>query len=321
MSSKIYSAENILYIIKRLNENQTIYIKRLNEEMNWNMSERNMVRYFDTIESVFPKLFTKGKDEKGIYYKPNHSDFIKLNPSSLAITAITYSLMSKREIGRIFSILENKSKKAIKKEMKEIDQCYRFITRPFESIDSEIMKKIEECIKNKIEIALIYDNTLVKEKKIVRPYKIIFIDENFYLACLCNGEFNMLRISFIKNLKTGSKFKYIKSKVDDFIENGLQTSFSDYNSFIGNNVITVKLKISKRVARYFTHKKKFFDSQRIEALESGEKIATYKITNFKEIMPFIKKWIPDVEVIEPKELRKQILKDIKEYYKNNLLYK
>ncbi|WP_170018675.1 WYL domain-containing protein [Campylobacter sp. RM16190] len=319
MSSKILSAENILYIFKKLNENQTIYVKRLNEEMNWNMSERNIVRYFDTIESVFPKLFTKGKDEKGIYYKPNHSDFIKLNPSSLAMTAITYSLMPKKEINRIFSTLENESKKVIRKEMKEINQCYRFITRPFENIDTEIMKKIEECIKNKLEITLAYDNTLAKENKTVRPYKIIFIDENFYLACLCNGEFNMLRISFIKNLKEENKFQYIKSKVDNFIENGLQTSFSDYNSFIKNNVITVKLKISEKVARYFTHKKKFFDSQRIENLESGEKIATYEITNFKEIMPFIKKWIPHIEVIEPKELREQILKDIKEYQIKNIL--
>ena len=312
MPNEISTAKNILEILKRLNDGQTLRLKLLSEDMG--MSTRNLERYFTTIKAIFPDVFNKGSDEGGYFYRPNKPDF-NLNSSFLAMSAIVYSLMPKVEFNKFFNSLDSESKKILKKEIKKIDAIYKFITKPFEDINSEILKNIEHCVKFSHQISLEYDNTIDKRVLNVKPYKIVFIDENFYLACLDGDKFLMLRISFIKNVKKLNKFNHTNEYVDRFINEGLQTSFSNFDHFKNGNFIEVKLKISKNIARYFSSKKKFFSTQSIRELESGEKIVTYRVTQLKEILPFIKKWLPDVEVIEPIQLKDKILEDILEYQK------
>ena len=312
MPNEILTAKNILKILKRLNDGHTLRLKLLSEDMG--MSTRNLERYFATIKAVFPDAFNKGSDEGGYFYRPNKPDF-NLNSSFLAMSAIVYSLMPKVEFNKFFNSLDSESKKILKKEIKKIDAIYKFITKPFEDINSEILKNIEHCVKFSHQISLEYDNTIDKRVLNVKPYKIVFIDENFYLACLDGDKFLMLRISFIKNVKKLNKFNHTNEYVDRFINEGLQTSFSNFDHFKNGNFIEVKLKISKNIARYFSSKKKFFSTQSIRELEGGEKIVTYRVTQLKEILPFIKKWLPDVEVIEPIQLKDKILEDILEYQK------
>ena len=226
------------------------------------MSTRNLERYFTTIKAIFPDAFNKGSDEGGYFYRPNKPDF-NLNSSFLAMSAIVYSLMPKVEFNKFFNSLDSESKKILKKEMKKIDAIYKFITKPFEDINSEILKNIEHCVKFSHQISLEYDNTIDKRVLNVKPYKIVFIDENFYLACLDGDKFLMLRISFIKNVKKLNKFNHTNEYVDRFINEGLQTSFSNFDHFKNGNFIEVKLKISKNIARYFSSKKKFFSTQSI----------------------------------------------------------
>ena len=312
MASEILSAKNILEILKRLNEGQILHLKLLAEEMQ--MSSRNVERYFATIRAVFPDAFNKDSDDSGGFYRPNKPDF-NLNSSFLVMSAIVYSLMPKKEFNKMFNALDNEGKKILKKEMKKVDKIYKFITKPFEDIDSEIFKSVERCVKFNQQMSLEYDNTVEKRILTVKPYKIVFIDENFYLACLDGDKFLMLRIGFIKNVKILNNFNHTNKYIDDFINEGLQTSFSNFDDFKNGNFIEVKLKVSKNIARYFTPNKKFFSTQSVKELENGEKVVTYRVTQLKEIMPFVKKWLPDIEVIEPARLKDKILEDILEYQK------
>lgn len=65
----------------------------------------------------------------------------------------------------------------------------------------------------------------------------------------------------------------------------------------------VKLRFSPQVARR-VKESIWHPSQRLEDLPDGGCILTLRIANTLEMVPWIRGWGPDVEVLEPKELRK-----------------
>ena len=129
---------------------------------------RNVERYFATIKTVFPDAFNKDSDDSGGFYRPNKPDF-NLNSFFLVMLAIVYSLMPKKEFNKMFNALDNEGKKILKKEMKKVDKIYKFITKPFEDIDSEIFKSVERCVKFNQQMSLEYDNTVEKRILTVKP--------------------------------------------------------------------------------------------------------------------------------------------------------
>lgn len=115
--------------------------------------------------------------------------------------------------------------------MKKVDKIYKFITKPFEGIDSEVFKSVERCVKFNQQMSLEYDNTAEKRILTAKPYKIVFVDENFYLTCLDGDKFLMLRIGFIKNVKILNNFNHTSKYIDDFINEGSQASFCNFDDF------------------------------------------------------------------------------------------
>ncbi|WP_169940373.1 WYL domain-containing protein [Campylobacter sp. RM15925] len=324
--SQMSSIRRILRILKDLNEGKPIYVENLKLDDLWKksvqreyvfdkkshneiMSDRNIQRYFSLINEEFPGIYKRINSENGVCYVPNSAKgFIELSPHFITLMAMVYSLLSKNNT--IFNTLDKDTKSLIFKEAKKLDECYKFITKPFESIRHEKIKNLEDAIKFRKKISLQYN----LEKITVKPYKIIFIDENFYLACMKDdGNFSMLRISYIKDIRKLDQFNKDRS-VESFIDKDIQTSFTSYQKAINFEYIDVKIRVDKDVAKYFTNNKKFLDSQNIEEeLKDGSKIVCYRVTQFQEIKPFIKKWIPSIEVIEPIELRDEILRDIRTY--------
>ena len=65
----------------------------------------------------------------------------------------------------------------------------------------------------------------------------------------------------------------------------------------------------KRIKKYFKkNMKKFFPSQKF--IEENEDGIVFEIsyTQPLEILPFIKRWLPNMEIIEPKELKEGLKK-------------
>jgi hypothetical protein len=65
------------------------------------------------------------------------------------------------------------------------------------------------------------------------------------------------------------------------------------------------LKASPKVAIYFRKEmKSFFPTQKFqEALDDGSITFSINFTQDMEILPFIKRWLPDIEILEPQSLR------------------
>ena len=73
-----------------------------------------------------------------------------------------------------------------------------------------------------------------------------------------------------------------------------------------------KIKAKKNIARYFEDGMKvFLSSQKfLEREEDGSVIFTLEYTQELEILPFIQKWLPDLIILEPQELKDSYLKKL-----------
>ena len=73
------------------------------------------------------------------------------------------------------------------------------------------------------------------------------------------------------------------------------------------------LKASPKVSIYFRKgMKSFFPSQKLnETMSDGSVIFSIDFTQDMEILPFIKRWLPDIEILEPKSLRDKFKDELK----------
>jgi predicted DNA-binding transcriptional regulator YafY len=78
------------------------------------------------------------------------------------------------------------------------------------------------------------------------------------------------------------------------------------------------IKATSQVAKYFEKDmKKFLPSQEFrEKLDDGSVIFTVSYTQSLEILPFVQKWLPDLIILEPRELKEQYRKKIQQIFKN-----
>ena len=121
------------------------------------------------------------------------------------------------------------------------------------------------------------------------------------------------RLSFIRTI-TKDRFNSTKfqlaplKKYFDFLENDLQNAMT----FYGKPKRVVKLKATGFIAQYFEKDmKKFFKSQIFkEKLDDNSVLFSIDYTNNLEILPFIQKWIPDIIILEPKELQDSYIKKL-----------
>lgn len=239
-----------------------------------------------------------------------------IKPIDLFVEAFDKS----EEIGWLFNMASDADPAIFKQLERYTNQnksIYKFQNTPFEDIKTLEQKKIfqtlKRAVKNREYVKIKYQN-IEKEFDNLKCLKLVFIDNNWYVSIVDNeNNLRLVRISFIENVNYASKFESyqiasIKNELN-FIENRLQNSMSLYNT----EIKTAILKALPHVARYFKKDmKKFFITQEFkELLEDGSIKFTINYTQPMEIIPFIQKWLPDIIILEPQEL--------KDYYKEKLL--
>ena len=132
--------------------------------------------------------------------------------------------------------------------------------------------------------------------------KIVFTDGNWYLAIEDNEEnFRLLRVAFIVSLSKSSK-NYQSKILDKYkthfnkIQNAMSLPSEPFQRAV--------LKASPKVSIYFRKgMKSFFPSQKLnEIMNDGSVIFC---------IDFIKRWLPDIEILEPKSLRDKFKDELK----------
>jgi predicted DNA-binding transcriptional regulator YafY len=328
--------QRVLYLIQRFNNNEKICIDKIIREaqidaedhipniwLNSNnspVSERTIGRTLKVIKEYFPdsfELIRGAKGEKGCYKAVTKKAFDNfMQPEILSLMALTFSMASRSDLFDNFNINED-DKKLLSKELKDINKVYDFKNKPFETTktDTKILKTLEHAIKYHKYIIVKYPISGKLTKIEIKPYKIIFINENFYLAYEVDREeymFSMFRISKIKTIEETAKTYHINREISNFIQD-IQTPFSQYIPDYKRFLIDVEVEVDSKKA-YFFKAKKYLKSQEIlKEKENGNLIINFKVTQEREVETLIKGWLPYLKVLTPISLKNKIENELKQY--------
>lgn len=193
---------------------------------------------------------------------------------------------------------------------------------PFEELESQKQKDIFTSLKSAIlskkyiDIHYVYDKPRVHKQAI--PLKLIFMERNWYLA-IVDAEigFRFLRVFFIEEITNQSKLSYTHDVNEKELNNYgeflkvFQSPMSRYDKPI--QIAT--LKASPKIAKYFqAHMKRHFVSEKfLEKCSDGSIIFSVEYSQSIEILPFIKKWLPDMKVLSPQSLEDKLRSDLEAY--------
>ncbi|MCF6201102.1 MAG: WYL domain-containing protein [Hydrogenimonas sp.] len=195
---------------------------------------------------------------------------------------------------------------------------YMFFNIPFEDIDTIENNQNFISLKNAIErreyrhIDLKGYNP--KSFKDVKPVKLLFSEGNWYVAYVDGKDLRISRIAFIDKVSYSCKSQaYQPSSVKQYLnwlKNGYQNPFSRY----GIPSKTATLYAKPNIAHYFDEDmKKFFPSQQfIEKEANGGVRFSIRYTQEMEILPFVQRWMPDLLIESPSELKEAYRLKLKE---------
>jgi len=311
----------VLELLKRFNDGQTVCIDSLATQDLWyGKSEKTIRRDLDVIKESFPDSFQLVSGQKGCYKAITKSAFENfLNPQNISLMVQVFNIAQQSNLYDGLDIEPN-DKKIIEGKIAEQKKIYEFKNKPFENSLSnfELFKKLENAIKQRKTIIIEYDTVNGILKQEVNPHKIIFMNENFYLACEIKDkeyEFSIYRVSKIKGSISTKKSFHKNFDIEDFIAS-MQTPFATYTRAYKQHLMNIVLEVDSSKATHFTMKKHLKSQTIIKKKENGNLLIGFKVTQEREMEELIMKWIPLVKVIEPLSLKNSIEKRIKEYLDN-----
>lgn len=311
----------VLELLKRFNNNEKICIEVLQNDPLWEgKSEKTIRRDLDVIKEYFPdsfELIRGGKGEKGCYSAITKDAFNNfMSKDTIALMVQTFNIAQRNNMLKNLDISDT-DKRIIENKINKSKACYEFITKPFElkKNDELLLKDIERAISGRRYSAIEYDVNGETRSFFVKPYKILFMNESFYLACENTTEeflFTIFRLAHVKSIRLDPKTFQVNPDISDFIKE-MQTPFSTYKPSFRLHQIYVVVEVDVSKAKYF-RMKKYLPSQQIsESKDNGNIIVEYKVTQEIEVEELIKKWLPYMRVIEPMSLKDKIDKELREY--------
>ncbi|MAD41923.1 MAG: hypothetical protein CL623_05975 [Arcobacter sp.] len=324
----------VLELLKRFNNGEKVCIDKIIEEAaadakdyvpniwlnskNKPVSDKTIRRVLDVLKPYFNfELIRGGKDEKGCYKAITKNAFDNfMNPEVLSLMVHTFNLANKSDLFDNFDLDDN-DKNILESKIKDTNKLYDFKNKPFETKkdDMVIFKALEYAIKHQKYTKINYEVNGKNELFEVKPYKIVFINENFYIACEIEHEkleFTMYRISKIKSVEDTSKTFHKNLEIIDFIKD-MQTPFSVYKRDYKKHLIDIILEVDVSKAFYFNAKKYLKSQELLEVKENGNLLIKFRVTQTLEVKELIKRWIPHLKVIEPISLKNDIELEVKKF--------
>ena len=209
---------------------------------------------------------------------------------------------------------------------KKEKDVYLYKNSPFEELKKERQKNIFRSLKSAIinseyrDIDYVFDGERTHCKAI--PLKLIFMEQNWYVAIVDKEEgFRFLRIFFIRDVRNSLKRSF---------KNDISSSeLKEYREFLKTfqNPMTryakpkevAHIQASPKIAKYFdkTMKQHLNSETFIKKHEDGSVEFTLEYTQAIEVLPLIKRWLPDLKILSPQSLNEALKSDLKCYLKGD----
>jgi len=308
----------VLELIRRFNNNEKVCISQLQNETMWfEKSDKTIRRDLDIIKKVFPDTFHLIRGEQGCYKAVTKSLFENITSAEqLSLLVQTLNIADRSNLFDDLNI-STSDRAILEKQIKETKDIYLFKNKPFENnlADATLFKQLEQAIYHRKEIELDYKAKSEIVQHIVKPYKIVFMNENFYLTCEVdhpNYQFSPFRISKIEAIKPTGKTFHQNREILRFIKE-MQTPLAKYVPNYRNHLIEVVVEVEPQKAQYFKGKKYLLSQKIVKEKEDGTLILSFSVTQEVEMMDLIKRWIPYMKVISPLSLHEKIVADLKKF--------
>jgi predicted DNA-binding transcriptional regulator YafY len=201
---------------------------------------------------------------------------------------------------------------------------YLYKNSPFEELKSDKQKDIFRSLKSAIinqeyrDIDYIYDAPRTHIQAI--PLKLIFMEQNWYVAIVDRDVgFRFLRIFFIRDVRNSAKRSYAKDISSDELEKYsefLKTLQNPMSKYAEPKEIAC-IKVLPSVAKYFDKgmKQQLKSQTFIKKNSDGSIEFTLEYTQPIEVLPLIKKWLPNLKILSPKSLEDALRDDLEAYLK------
>jgi predicted DNA-binding transcriptional regulator YafY len=201
---------------------------------------------------------------------------------------------------------------------------YLYKNSPFEELKSDKQKDIFRSLKSAIinqeyrDIDYIYNAPRTHRQAI--PLKLIFMEQNWYVAIVDRDEgFRFLRIFFIKDVRNSAKRSYERDLSSEELKQYSEflKTFQNPMSKYAEPKEIARIKASPRVAKYFDKgMKRHLNSEVfIRKNQDGSVEFTVEYTQHIEVLPLIKKWLPDLKILSPQSLENALRANLEVYLK------
>lgn len=167
---------------------------------------------------------------------------------------------------------------------------------------SDLFMEINYTINNSLLLRLSYS----EKNLVVEPYRLLNHSGIWYLLARNAGKIKSYCLH---------KMKKVRRDIKTFeIDERLITQISENPSpWFREDKIEVTLSVKRAFIDYFNNRNLFPQCYNKVLLDSGDLSVKLKVNTTDEIKGQIKYWLPQIDVIEPKTLKDEILKDIKSF--------
>jgi predicted DNA-binding transcriptional regulator YafY len=327
MSTTINKKINhIFLLLEKLSKGEELYSQHEGLIAELDVNQRTLDRYLKDIHSLYGHIVRTEKKSKEfserkvtayrvVDKKKDISEIFKFFIENSADLSWLLQLVHENNPSLLD---ESDDKELLEESIKQDKDIFLFKSNPLEHLSDEKNKLFsiaKMAVKNHEYRSIEYKYRAQESITDVKLLKLIFMNNNWYLAIEQEDNLRLLRFNFITSLQYAKKSNY-QGKVLDKYNNffiALQNPMTLDTSFS-----TARLLASPNIAIYFKESMKpFFPSQKfIKENEDGSIEFSLHYTQPIEIMPFIKQWQPDMIIVSPSTLKDKLLADMKKSINN-----
>ncbi len=304
-------SQRVLLILKDLVSGQMLCTRALEERFGENSRtiQRDMKLLRDFLGD---SLMQAGRGCYRMLTTQSFSAMLQTGGQSQELRAfLEFAALIDEDILRFLKEEEFGFLRQIKRDTREI---FTIFDNPVESLKkNDLLETLKSAVRERRYCDLVYNETERRDLKKIRPLKVLYAQNNWYLAALTQnykhlGGFKRFRINFIESCTLLPQTFHKDIQALEHVKK-MQSLFDDY----GAPHFDVEVLADASIARHF-RVKKYLKSQKIaEERPNGDLILHFRINNDMEIIPLVKKWIPHLKVLSPKKLDERIREEISVY--------
>ena len=263
------------------------------------VGQRQLARDLESFADAFDTIVETKHGKRKAYMLPKREDIL------------LEAFRSDLELGILFEMAQEAMSDIVESWHESARQEYKpylFFNMPYEDIRQLEQNGNFQSLKHAIERHEYRTLTLKgkdpKRFEDIKPIKLLFSEGNWYVAYVDGTTLRFSRVNFIAEVTYSRKNSYQPKSIAPclaWLETSYQNSFSRY----GIPPKKARLYAQPNIAYYFeAGMKQFFKSQRfVRKDEKGGVYLEIDYTQEMEILPFIQRWMPDLLIIEPEELK------------------